>query len=98
MDKVDVLKVSNRTGIAAEQIVRWHVHEGPLYVSKNPGRPKGKTPRPPGFISIGDAVRKYHVKADRIRQWRAEGLPTVNVGRMIALKESQLRKLIKPKK
>ena len=97
MDKEDVLKLSGRTGIAAEQIVRWHLHEGPLYVSRNPGRPKGKTPRPRGFISIGDAVKKYQIKAEQIRKWRAEGLQTVTVGRMIALKESALRKLIKPK-
>ena len=97
MDKDDVLKLSDRTGIAAEQIVRWHVHEGPLYVSRNPGRPKGKTPRPAGFISIGDAVKKYQIKAEQIRKWRAEGLQTLTVGRMIAIRESELRKLIRQK-
>ena len=98
MEKYELLKIAQSTGIAAEQIARWHIQEGPLYVSANPGRPKGKIKRPAGCISIGDARRKYNLKTAQLQKWREEGLPTVTSGTMVAIKESELKRWIATRK
>jgi hypothetical protein len=95
MDYKELLKIANATGIAAEKIVHWHQAESPFFISKNPGRPKGKLKRPRGTLSIGDARRRYDLSTDQIRAWRNEGMPSLTLGTLIAIRENDLKKWMK---
>ncbi len=95
MDYKDLLKIAQSTGIAAEKLVQWHHTESPYFISKNPGRPKGKLKRPKGTLSIGDARRKYDLTTEQVRLWREEGMPSVTLGTLVAIREADLKTWMK---
>ena len=83
-----------RLHIPLQDVARWHRVEAPRYISINPGRPKGKVKRPKGTLSIRDAMDKFGVTAAALRMWREQGLPYQNVGMMIVMKETDLKKWV----
>ncbi len=80
-----------RLGVPLQDVARWHRVEGPRYVSKLPGRPKGKPQRPAGTLTVRDAMVKFGITAAELRKWREQGLPYRTVGTMILMKETDLK-------
>lgn len=90
-DEYELLKIAERVGIAADQVIRWNYIESPHFRSKNPGRPKGKIKRPAGCLSIGDVRKKYDLTTEQIRRLREAGMPSVTLGTLVAIRESDLK-------
>ena len=93
--KKQLSRIAAMTGISRAQLMAWHAVEAPRFRSKNPGRPRGKHVRPAGYLSIGDARRKYGLKTRQLQEWRAEGLAAEKRAMMILINESDLKACIR---
>jgi hypothetical protein len=86
--------MAERLNIPAQDIARWHIIHSPRFLSKNPGRPKGKQKRPNGTLAIADIVRQYGIDHTTLQQWREQGMPHEVRGKMILIQERVLNQWI----
>ena len=92
MSKADLLKIARRTGIDLEQLARWQVRKLPRHELR--GRRRGPVKRPRGCLSMTDARTKYGLRLPVLVAWRKAGMPTTKIGKLIAVRESVLKKWI----
>ena len=91
----ELLKISRQTGIDPETLARWRSWESSGFRNRPKGRRKGKMKRPPGCLSMGDALQKYGIRTRELVAWREAGMPTTTLGKLIVVRESVLKSWIK---
>ena len=97
MKESELKEMAGRLGIPLHDIARWHLVNGPRFVTQYLGRPKGKLKRPKGTLSVGEIIQKYGIDHHALRQWRERGMPHRKIGRMIVVQQRVLDRWVKEK-
>ena len=90
MDEHELLRFSQSVGLDPATALQWRkgFRKGTSATSNGP--PKGKIPRPRGWITVADAKARFGVDAGTLRAWRAGGLAFRVVRTMILMSRSEL--------
>ena len=90
MNDAQLRAMAERLNLPVQDIARWHLVNGPRFVSKNPGRPKGKLKRPRGSLSVAEIIQKYGIDRHTLTRWREQGMPHRRIGTLIVVNQRVL--------
>jgi hypothetical protein len=67
-----------------------HVHRDGDFSIMSFARPRSKL-LPEGVLTITEAMAKFKISQDRLREWRQDGMPVWKAGSLVLVKECDLR-------